>query len=103
MTLREILNAIAALAGRTAPKLRLPHNAVLPIAHVAELAARLTGREPFVTVDGVRLAKKHMFFTSRKAERELGYRVRAATAAFRDAIDWFQDQGYLARGLRRYR
>ncbi len=98
MTLREILTAIAGLLGRRAPRLRLPHNLVLPIAHGAELIARLTGKEPFVTVDGVKLAKKYMFFTSRKAEHELGYQARPAIMAFQDAIDWFHDQGYLARG-----
>ncbi len=98
MTLREILGAIASLLGRRAPRLRLPHDLILPIAHVAELVARLTGREPFVTVDGVKLAKKHMLFTSRKAERKLGYQARPAIMAFQDAIDWFHDQGYLTRG-----
>ena len=98
MTLREILSEIAGLSGRRAPRIRLPHDLILPIAHAAELVARLTGREPFVTVDGVKLAKKHMFFTSQKAKRELGYQARPAIMAFEDAIDWFHDQGYLARG-----
>jgi dihydroflavonol-4-reductase len=98
MTLREILSAIAGLLGRRAPRLRLPHNLVLPIAHGAELIARLTSKEPFVTVDGVKLAKKQMLFSSRKAKHELGYQARPALMAFEDAIDWFHDQGYLARG-----
>jgi dihydroflavonol-4-reductase len=98
MTLREILIAIADLSSRRAPSLRLPHDVILPIAHLAELAARLTGKEPFLTVDGVKLAKKHMFFTSRKAERELGYQARPANIAFQDAIAWFHEQGYLAGG-----
>ncbi len=98
MTLREILSEIAGLSGRRAPRFRLPHDLILPIAHAAELVARLTDKEPFVTVDGVKLAKKRMFFTSRKAEREFGYQARPAIMAFKDAIDWFHDQGYLASG-----
>lgn len=98
MALREILGVIAGLMGRRAPSLGLPHDLVLPIAHVAELVARLTRREPFVTVDGVKLARKHMYFTCRKAERDLGYQARPAITAFRDAIDWFHAQGYLGRG-----
>jgi dihydroflavonol-4-reductase len=98
MTLREILIAISDLSSRKAPSLRLPHDVILPIAHLAELAARLTGKEPFLTVDGIKLAKKHMFFTSQKAERELGYQARPANIAFQDAIAWFHEQGYLAGG-----
>lgn len=95
MSLAEILAAIAALAGRRPPRLRLPHGLVLPIAYLAEAWARLRGGEPFVTVDGVRMARKPMFFTSAKAERELGYRARPAEAAIRDAFEWFATHGYL--------
>jgi dihydroflavonol-4-reductase len=59
------------------------------------MVARLTGREPLVTVDGVRLAKKKMFFSSRKAKEELGYRARPARLAIREAVDWFRERGML--------
>ncbi len=95
MSLKEILDEIAHLTGGKPPGFRLPHNAILPIAHVAEWWARLTGTEPFVTVDGVKLAKKRMFFSSAKAEADLGYRARPAEEALRDAIDWFRRNGYL--------
>ncbi len=96
LTLEQILGRIAALTGRRAPKLKLPHSAVLPIAYVVELAARLfrTG-EPFITVDGVKLARKRMFFSSAKAEREMGYTARPVDDALRDAIAWFRGVGAL--------
>jgi dihydroflavonol-4-reductase len=95
LTLREILARIAALTGRPAPRLRLPHAAVLPIAYLSEAWARLTGsREPRVTADGVRMSRKHMFFSSDKARRELGYSPRPADEALRDAIRWFLDNDY---------
>ena len=97
MTLRHILTLIAGLAGRRPPRIRLPHGAVLPIAHVAELYARLTGRPTRVTVEGVRMARKRMFFSSDKAVRELGYRWRPPAEAFEDALRWFREQGYLER------
>jgi dihydroflavonol-4-reductase len=93
--LAQILAEIAALAGRRPPRLRLPHGAVLPLAHLAEAWARLRGGEPFVTVDGVRMARKLMFFTSAKAERELGYRPRPAREAIRDAVTDFRRRGLL--------
>ncbi len=93
MTLREILATVARAVGRSPPRVRLPHCAALPIAYVSEAWARLTGGEPRATVDGVRLARKHMFFSSAKAERELGYRPRPAAEALLDAARWFQQAG----------
>ncbi|MDJ0611640.1 MAG: NAD-dependent epimerase/dehydratase family protein [Kiloniellales bacterium] len=96
MTLAEILAEIAALVGRKAPKVKLPHDLIMPLAYGAEAWARLRGKgEPFATVDGIRMAKKLMYFSSRKAERELGYESRPPVEALRDAVDWFRAGGYL--------
>ncbi len=96
MRLSEILAEIAVLAGRRPPRLRLAHGLVLPVAVVAETWARLTrGAAPFVTVAGVQMARKRMFFSSAKAEQELGYRPRPAEVAIHDAYDWFSRHGYL--------
>jgi len=95
MTLEQILVRIAAITGGRAPRIKLPVAAILPIAHAAEIFARLFRREPFVTVDGVKLAKKRMFFSSAKAARDLGYAARPADEALRDAIAWFRAAGML--------
>ena len=95
VTLKEILVQIAGIVGRRPPSIRLPYAAVLPIAYVADALARLTGRSGRVTLEGVRMSRKRMFFSSAKAVRELGYRWRPAPEVFRDAIDWFRAQGYL--------
>ena len=96
LALAEILAVIARLSGRRAPRLRLPHGLVLPLAHAAEGWARLTGGgEPFVTVDGLRMARKRMFFSSAKAETALGFKARPAEAALADAVAWFREAGYL--------
>jgi dihydroflavonol-4-reductase len=93
LTLREILRRIAALTGRKPPTLSLPIPAIWPIALVAEAAGRVTGREPFVTLDGLRMARHKMFFSSEKAKRALGYAPRPAEAALADAIAWFRQAG----------
>ena len=97
MTLREILVEIARLVGRKPPRIRLPSGVVMPIAYVAEAVARVTGRPTRVTVEGVRMARKRMFFSSAKAVRELGYQWRPPTQAFADAITWFGEQGRLSQ------
>ncbi|MBY0558422.1 hopanoid-associated sugar epimerase [Hyphomicrobium sp.] len=95
MTLGEMLAEIARLAGRRPPSIKLPRQLIYPIAYGAEAMARITGREPFATVDGLRMAKYKMFFSSAKAERELGYRARPASDALAEAYRWFRDAGYL--------
>ena len=95
MTLREILVEIARLTGRKPPNVRLPGAVVMPLAYVAEAFARVTGRSTRITVEGVRMARKRMFFSSAKAVEELGYQWRAPTLAFADAITWFREQGLL--------
>jgi len=95
MTLREILAEIARLSGRRPPRIRVPHSVVLPLAYASEAFARVTGRTTRITVEGVLMARKHMFFSSEKAVRELGYRWRAPPQAFADAVRWFREQGLL--------
>jgi len=95
LTLREILVTVAEITGGSKPLLALPHGLILPFARLAERIAKRTGKEPFATVDGVKLSRKRMFFSSAKAERELGYRHRPAREALVDAIEWFKRDGRL--------
>ena len=96
MELGRILDEIAHLCGRAGPRFRIPHGLVLPLAYGAEAWTRLSGGDaPFVTVDGVRMARKKMYFRSDKARRRLGYTPRPARQALADAIDWFGRNGYL--------
>jgi dihydroflavonol-4-reductase len=95
MALAEILAGVAQAAGRRPPLLQVPHSVLFPVAVGAELAARVTGREPFITLDGVRMSRKKMYFSSEKASRELGYTPRPAREAIADAVGWFRDNGYL--------
>ena len=94
-TLREMLAEIADMTGRKAPRVRLPRGPIYPIAHAAEMIARVTGKEPFVTVDALDMSKHTMFFGSAKAERELGYRARPYRQALEDALGWFKASGYI--------
>jgi dihydroflavonol-4-reductase len=96
-TLSDILAVVAGEMGRKAPKIKIPRGAVVPLAVAAEMVARRTGKEPFVTLDGLRMSKNRMFFTAAKAERELGYTARPYAEGIKDAIAWFQRAGYLKR------
>jgi dihydroflavonol-4-reductase len=91
LTLKEILTIVAHLASRQPPRVRLPRWCIYPVAVGAELAARVTGAEPRVTLDGLRMSAKHMYFSSAKAERELGYTWRPPEQAIADAVEWFRE------------
>jgi dihydroflavonol-4-reductase len=96
MTLQTILAQIAGLTGRKPPRIRLPYGAVLPMAYLAEGLAKLSGRSGRLTLEGVRMSRKRMFFSSDKAVRDLGYGWRPPQAAFADALLWFREHGLLA-------
>ncbi|BAE50168.1 hopanoid-associated sugar epimerase [Paramagnetospirillum magneticum] len=93
LTLADILNRIAKITGGRPPLMKLPRWPLYPLALGAETWARFFGGEPFVTVDGLKMSRWHMFFSSAKAERELGYRHRPADEALDAAVEWFKSIG----------
>lgn len=93
LSLERILRLVAEQCGRAPPRVRLPRWPLYPVAAASELAARVTGKEPRVTMDGLRMSAKCMYFSSRKAERELGYRWRPPEEAIADAVRWFRLHG----------
>src|SRR3984957_2251771 len=93
--LADMLADISRLVGRRPPTLKLPRTLLYPIAYGAELLARVGGVEPFITMDGLRMARHHMFFDDSKARRELGYVSRPYGEGLSAAIAWFRSHGYL--------
>jgi len=93
--LRDMLAEIARVVGRTPPRWRVPIAPLFPLAVLAEGVGLITGREPFLTLDGLRMARHHMFFDDAKARRELGYTARPYRGGIADAIAWFRQHGYL--------
>ena len=95
MSLKMILNELAAIAGHTPPWFRMPHPAAAVVAHISELYSKISGGgEPRVTRDGVKMAKKYMFFSSEKAIQDLGYHPRPVKEGLSDAVNWFRQSGY---------
>jgi dihydroflavonol-4-reductase len=94
--LRDLLASVCDAVGRRAPSIRLPRLPIVPLAYGAQAFAYVTGREPLLTVDALRMSRYRMYFTSAKAEHELGYRSRAYQEGVIDALAWFRKAGYLA-------
>jgi dihydroflavonol-4-reductase len=95
VALETMLADIASLTGRRAPTIKLPRAPLFPLAWGAELVARVTGKEPFLTADALRMSRYRMFFSSEKARRELGYAARPYQEGLKDALTWFRENGYL--------
>jgi len=96
VALETMLGDIAFLSGRKPPTIKLPRAPLFPLAWAAEGFARVTGKEPFLTADALRMSRYRMFFSSEKARRELGYTARPYRQGLSDALSWFRENGYLS-------
>jgi dihydroflavonol-4-reductase len=97
MLLKDILGLVADVVHRRPPSIRLPEAVTWPAAFMMEKTARLTGIAPLMTRDHLKMARKKMFYSSAKAESELGYKFRPARLAVEDAVAWFRSNGLLAK------
>ncbi|HEV2386967.1 MAG TPA: hopanoid-associated sugar epimerase [Candidatus Acidoferrales bacterium] len=91
MTLEEILGVLARITGRRPPRVRLPHAVAYAAGAACELAARFTGREPRIPLEGVRMSRHKMFVNPAKAVRELGFAPGPVEAALERAVGWYRD------------
>ena len=97
LTLKQILDKLAAITGLPSPTIKVPYFMALATGVVDEtITGRILGREPRVTIDAVRMGRKKMFVSSAKAERELGWKPLPVDNALRRATHWFQSNGYVS-------
>src|SRR5580704_8159694 len=89
LTLAEILSRLARLSGKKAPAVRLPYGVAYAAGIASTAWANVTGSEPRVPLDAVRMARKKMFVSHDKAKRELGFEPSAVDGALSRAIEWF--------------
>jgi dihydroflavonol-4-reductase len=96
LTLKQILDRLAAITGLKSPSVKLPYFFALATGVVDEMVTgRLLGREPRATIDAVRMGRKMMFVSSAKAERELGWRTVPVEGALRRSVEWFRANRYV--------
>jgi dihydroflavonol-4-reductase len=96
VTLGDFIAEVARQAGRKPPTLKLPIAPLFPIAWIAEAFAMLSGREPFLTADSLRMSSHYMYYSPARAQAELGYGTRPWQQAVTDALDWFGAHEMLA-------
>ena len=95
LSLKQILDKLAAITGLPSPKVKLPYAVAFATGVVDTLVTgKILQREPRVTLDAVRMGRKKMFVNSAKAERELGWNPGPVDDALRRAVEWFRANGY---------
>lgn len=94
LTLEQILSRLAAIAGKSAPKVKLPYPVAYTTGVLTTAWADITGRPPIAPLEGVKMAHKRMFVSHAKASRELGFSPGPVDAALARAIEWFRAKGY---------
>lgn len=95
MDLKEILDVLARITGRAAPRMRLPHVVALAAGYADSMVSRILGRAPQIPLEGVRMARHKMFVDASKATRELGFQAGAVEAALQRAVRWYEEHGYV--------
>jgi len=98
LTLRELLLLLSRASGLPAPRLRLPHAVAYAAACATTVFARLTGGEPSIPIESVRISRHRMFVDCSRAPRELGFAPGPVAAALERAVRWYEKNGYVAAG-----
>jgi dihydroflavonol-4-reductase len=97
LTLAEIFARLERVSGIAAPRYRLPHRPILFLGYLCHLVSRISGREPLIPYEGVKMARKFMFFDASKAVRELGLPQTPVELALTEAVTWFRNHGYITQ------
>jgi dihydroflavonol-4-reductase len=95
LTLKQMLDALAKITGLPAPTLKIPHGLALGVAYANTAFSRLIGREPGITVEGVKIARHMMFVDCSRSQRELDFKAGPVAAALERAVRWYEANEYV--------
>jgi dihydroflavonol-4-reductase len=95
LMLAQIFGMLSKISGVPAPRFCLPYTPILAAAYLNEAISAITGREPMIPLAGVKMAKKLMFFSPKKARIELGFETTPVYNALERAVEWFRVNGYI--------
>jgi dihydroflavonol-4-reductase len=95
LSLKEFLQKLADVSGLPAPKIRIPYAVAWLAGAISTGIANITGREPRIPLDGVRMGHAPMYYDPSKAVKELGLPQKPIEIAIQKAVDWFRKNGYV--------
>jgi dihydroflavonol-4-reductase len=95
LTLKQMLDLLAKITGLPAPTLKIPHGLALGAAYASTIFSRLIGKEPGITIEGVKIAQHMMFVDCSRSQKELGFKAGPVAAALDRAVRWYEANGYV--------
>lgn len=95
LTLKQMLDVLAKITGLPAPTLKIPHGLALSAAYASTIFSRMIGKEPGITIEGVKIAQHMMFVDCTRAQKELGFKAGPVSAALDRAVRWYEANGYV--------
>jgi len=91
----EAWQQMARLAGKRGPLLPMGPLFRAISGPILDLRTWWTGREGDANSAVLRLGRQQHCFSSRRAQEELGYRIRPFAETLQDTWDWFRSNGYV--------
>ncbi|MBO0724860.1 MAG: NAD-dependent epimerase/dehydratase family protein [Blastocatellia bacterium] len=95
LSLKETLEILAAITGKHAPRIAVPHFIPISVAFIDEMLLARLGKKPQVSFYAAQMSRKAMYYDSSKAVRELGLPQNPIEKALEKAVRWFEDNGYV--------
>lgn len=95
LTLKQLLDTLARITGLRAPSMKIPHGVALGAAYASTIFSRMIGKEPGITIEGVKIAQHMMFVDCVRAQKELGFKPGSVSAALGRAVRWYEANGYV--------
>lgn len=94
LRLIEMLQILEKITGLRAPTVKMPYFIAYASALISQKTCTAFGKTPPIPLDGVKMAKKYMFFKSDKAKKELDYQMTSVEDALKEAVEWFWKHSY---------
>jgi dihydroflavonol-4-reductase len=95
LSMDEIWTMLAEITGKPMPAWRAPYALAYVAGCADELRCRISGAEPDVPLEGVRMSRERMYADSSSAQRDLDYRPTPVRDALARAVTWFRENGYV--------
>jgi dihydroflavonol-4-reductase len=96
LLLDDVWQLLSEVTGKPMPRMRVPDSLALAIAYADEARCRVTAGQPFVPLEGVRMARERMFADSSKAAQTLGFHPGPLRDALERAVRWYRERGYVS-------
>lgn len=95
LTVRQVFDITAEVVGGIRPLFTLPGSVVQFLGALFETIGDLVGVRPWVTRELVATVGKNLWFSSEKAQRELGYTATPLRVAVEKTYRWYRENGFL--------